>query len=319
MSGDEFEFIDWLRQRCPAPDARLAVGIGDDMAVIRRPDGLLLVASDMLLDGVHFDWRQHGPSLVGRKAIACSLSDCAAMAAVPSQAVVSVALNKSVDMADAKRLAEAMIETSEAYGCRIVGGDTTSWSGPTAIDVAMLAELPGRAQPILRSGAKCGDAIYVTGRLGGSILGKHLHFEPRIAEARRLAETGCVRAMIDISDGLAADLGHICRQSGCAAVLDENLLQEVISEDARRVADQSGKTALEHALHDGEDFELIVVGQSRGLEPFCDAGQLLRIGRMEVGHGVWLDRAGERIAVEPRGWRHEFGSDKQDQPGRSDG
>src|SRR5512137_2507981 len=147
MSADEFAFIDWLRQRTRPKDARVAIGIGDDMAAVRWPSGLVLITCDIRLDTVHFVWSEHGPELVGRKAIACSLSDCAAMAALPRAAVISVALNKNVTMEEAQRLAGSMIDTAKAFGCEIVGGDTTAWQGPTAIDVTMLGEVPDGRQP----------------------------------------------------------------------------------------------------------------------------------------------------------------------------
>lgn len=307
MSSDEFTFINWLRERTRPKDARVAIGIGDDMAAIRWPAGLVLITCDIRLDTVHFVWAEHGPELVGRKAIACSLSDCAAMAALPRAAVVSVALNKNVTMDEAKRLAGSMIDTARAYGCEIVGGDTTSWKGPTAIDVAMLGEVPDRTQPILRSGAKVGDAVYVTGKLGGSILGRHMTFEPRVQAAQELAATGCVHAMMDISDGLAADLGHICQESRCGAILDKALLEATIHEDAYRLSRQDNQPPLDHALHDGEDFELVLTGDARGLDPLVEKGQLLRIGTITADLGMRIREGDKTTDMPPQGWRHRFG------------
>jgi thiamine-monophosphate kinase len=308
MSTDEFTFINWLRERTRPKDARVAIGIGDDMAAIRWPAGLVLITCDIRLDTVHFLWDEHGPALVGRKAIACSLSDCAAMAALPRAAVISVALNKNVTMDQAKRLAGSMIDTARAYGCEIVGGDTTSWKGPTAIDVAMLGEVPDKAQPILRSGAKPGDAVYVTGKLGGSILGRHMTFEPRVLVAQELAATGGVHAMMDISDGLAADLGHICEESRCGAILDKALLEAVIHDDAYRLSRQDNKPALDHALHDGEDFELVLTGDARTLDPWAGNGQLLRIGTITMELGMRIGEGSTLAAMPPQGWRHTFGA-----------
>lgn len=309
MSADEFAFIDWLRQRTRPKDARVAISIGDDMAAVRWPSGLVLVTCDIRLDTVHFVWAEHGPELVGRKAIACSLSDCAAMAALPRAAVISVALNKGVGMAEAQRLAGAMIDTAKAYGCEIVGGDTTAWGGPTAIDVTMLGEVPEGRQPIPRSGAKVGDSIYVTGKLGGSILGRHMTFEPRVQLAQELAATGSVHAMIDISDGLAGDLGHICEESRCGAVLEKELLEAVVHEDAQRLSERDGVLSLEHALHDGEDFELLVVGDERGLGPLAGAEKLLRVGRITEGGGMRIVADGQETALAAKGWRHRFGTE----------
>lgn len=307
MTSDEFTFINWLRQRTRPTDARIAIGIGDDMAAIRWSSDLVLITCDIRLDTVHFVWSEHGPELVGRKAIACSLSDCAAMAALPRAAVISVALNQGVTMDEAKRLAASMIDTAQGFGCRIVGGDTTSWKGPTAIDVAMLGEMPGRGQPILRSGARPGDAVYVTGRLGGSILGRHMTFTPRVREAQDLAATGAVHAMMDISDGLAADLGHICDQSGCGAILERDLLETVIHDDARRLAGQDNQPPLDHALHDGEDFELVLAGDPRGLEPLVEQGRLLRVGTITAEPGMHIREGQTLTPMAPKGWSHKFG------------
>ncbi len=307
MSTDEFALINWLRQQTRPADARVAIPIGDDMAGIRWAGEMVLVTCDIRLDTVHFVWAEHGPEKVGRKAVACSLSDCAAMAALPRAAVVSVALSQDVTMDEVQRLAASMIATARAYGCEIVGGDTTSWKGPTAIDVTMLGEVPTGSQPILRSGARPGDAVYVTGKLGGSILGRHLTFEPRVRLARDLAATGCVHAMQDISDGLVSDLGHICQQSGCGAVLDKALLETTIHDDARRLSSQDNRPPLEHALHDGEDFELVLAGECRGLDPLVKEGILLPVGEIVAEAGMRM-REGEAITeIVGQGWRHQFG------------
>jgi thiamine-monophosphate kinase len=278
------------------------------MAAVRWTSGLVLITCDIRLDSVHFVWSEHGPELVGRKAIACSLSDCAAMAALPRAAVISVALNKNVSMEEAQRLAGSMIDTAKAFGCEIVGGDTTAWKGPTVIDVTILGEMPDGRQPIPRSGAKSGDAIYVTGKLGGSILGRHMTFEPRVQLAQELAGTGSVHAMIDISDGLAGDLGHICEESGCGAVLEKALLEATIHDDARRLSQQDNVAPLDHALHDGEDFELVVVGDARGLDPLTQTGQLLRIGRITQAGGMRVHDGQQEQPMLPAGWRHSFGA-----------
>jgi thiamine-monophosphate kinase len=307
--SDEFALINWLRDRARSKDARVAIGIGDDMAAVRWPSGLVLITCDIRLDTVHFVWSEHGPELVGRKAIACSLSDCAAMAALPRAAVISVALNKNVSMEEAQRLAGSMIDTAKAFGCEIVGGDTTAWNGPTVIDVTMLGEVPDNRQPIPRSGARPGDTIYVTGKLGGSILGRHMTFEPRVQLAQELAATGSVHAMIDISDGLAGDLGHICEESKCGAVLEKGLLERAIHDDAYRLSTQDNVSALEHALHDGEDFELVVVGDERGLGPLAETGKVLRVGRITEDGGMQMLADGQEKALSPAGWRHRFGAE----------
>src|SRR5947199_2003077 len=216
--GGEFAYIDWLRQRTPA-DPRVLLGPGDDAAALRfTPGATCLVTTDMLLDGSCFRLAEAGPRRVGRKAMAVNLSDIAAMAGRPVAAVVSVGLPRRGGRALAEELYTGLREVADAFDTAIVGGDTNSWDGPLVISVTLLGEASGRG-PVRRSGARPGDWLMVTGPLGGSIRGNHLDFTPRVREARRLHEVAELHAMIDVSDGLAADLGHLCAESGCGAVL----------------------------------------------------------------------------------------------------
>ena len=233
----EFGLIHWIRQQSMSDIKGVCVGIGDDMAVMEVGGEKILLTCDMLLEGVHFilEGRMaervgHRPTLqdrpatleqVGYKAMACSLSDCAAMAALPFCAVVSVALPNSLTMNDAQKLHQGLQQAAQKFNCPIVGGDTTSWDKPLAINVSMLAKA-GTIEPVLRSGAKAGDAILVTGELGGSLTGKHLEFTPRVKEARILVKMVDLHAMIDISDGLAQDLNHICTESNVGAIINQN-------------------------------------------------------------------------------------------------
>ena len=214
----EFELIAWIRQNSVFDDTGIQTGIGDDMAVMEIGGEKILVTCDMLLEGVHFDLNLATLEQIGYKAMACSLSDCAAMAALPFCAVVSVALPNPLTMTDAKLLHKGLQQAAQTYDCPIVGGDTTSWDNPLAINVSMLAKAAG-VEPILRSGAQVGDAIWVTGVLGGSLAGKHLQFTPRVREARTLAGMVDLHAMIDVSDGLSQDLNHICTESGVGAMI----------------------------------------------------------------------------------------------------
>src|SRR5205823_2681084 len=213
--------------------------------------GAHLITTDMLLEGSCFRLAEAGPRRVGRKAMAVNLSDIAAMAGEPLFAVVSVGLPRQGGRALAEELYLGLREMADAFDTAIVGGDTNSWDGPLAISVTLHGRATGRG-PVLRRGAKPGDLAFVTGPLGGSILGHHLDFTPRVREALALHRAAELRAMIDISDGLAADAWHVCRESGCGLVLRGEAIP--ITEDACRLND--GRTPLEHALTDGEDFEL---------------------------------------------------------------
>jgi len=281
------------------------IGIGDDCAAIRVGDQDLLITTDMLLDGTHFDSVHHAPEQIGRKAMACSLSDLAAMAARPSGAVVAVGLTEGRGIDYAKRMFEGMRQVADRFGCPVVGGDTTSWSNPAAVCVTMFGACPEGRSPIRRGGAKPGDVIYVSGPLGGSILGHHLTFEPRIDLACRLAERCQVHAMMDISDGLAIDLSRICEASGVGAVLDETGLSAATSGAARKLSKADGIELLQHVLNDGEDFELLVTMPGEAL-PEDLSVCLIRVGRI-VESGLHLRRRdGTESPLRPGGYEHRL-------------
>lgn len=279
------------------------MGIGDDMAVLESSSDRFLISCDMLLDGVHFDSTSHSPREIGRKAIACSLSDCAAMAVRPLAATVGVAFPSRMASADIEGLYRGMWAIAAEYDLAIVGGDTTRWTYPLAIDVAITAEPFSGLHPVTRSGARRDDLLFVTGKLGGSLLGHHLKFTPRVAESQMLAERlgDGLHAMIDISDGLTLDLWRLCQASNVGATLEEEWLLKVISDDARRAAKADGKTELEHGLGDGEDYELLfAVGGETTLEGISAH----RVGRVTAS-GLQLARTDQRIeTLRPMGYVH---------------
>jgi thiamine-monophosphate kinase len=295
MAG-EFDFIEWVRGQQKA-SALIQLAAGDDMAVMKWPaDDLLLVGVDQVLDGVHFDSAVHAPRLIGRKVMNRNLSDCAAMGCWPATAVATVALPASSGMEYAKELYRGLRDAADPFGCEIVGGDTGSWSGKLVVTVTILGQSSG-IKPVTRGGARPGDAIYVTGPLGGSILGRHMTFTPRVLLGRSLAGTGTASAMIDLSDGLSRDLPHICRESNVAAVVEAVLVP--VHEDAIEMR-RDGHSPLEHALHDGEDYELLFTSADQSLSfPPCQ-----RIGRIITGQGVWIETATQCEPLEPKGWEH---------------
>lgn len=253
MTGiGEFGLIDWIRRRT-VTGPRVRVGIGDDCAVLgARTDWL--VTTDMLMDGRHFVLERDGGEAVGVKAMGVNLSDIAAMAGRPVAAVVAVALPRAAAVDTARALDAGLRHVADRYQVALVGGDTNAWDGPLVIAVTVLGEPTSRGA-VLRSGARPGDVVFVTGPLGGSLLGRHLRPEPRIAEAIALHACAPLHALIDISDGLASDLGHILDESGgLGALLEAGAIP--IHDDALSHARQDGRTPLDHALSDGEDFEL---------------------------------------------------------------
>jgi thiamine-monophosphate kinase len=301
----EFEFLDWLSGRLKA-HPRLRLGPGDDAALLRLSESRdCVVTVDMISDGVDFDLAAVDPRRVGRKALAVNLSDLAAMAARPIGAVVALALPRPSALPLAIELYQGLLPLAERYDLAIAGGDLQTWEGPLVISVTLLGE-PTPRGPLLRSTARPGDAIVVTGDFGGSILGKHLDFEPRVEEALLLHQRYDLHAGMDVSDGLSLDLARLCRASGCGAVLD---LESVpISAAARQLAEKSGQTPLEHALSDGEDFELLLAvpeAEARRMVAEHPLAIPLRvIGRFTADPGLLArDERGERpLAV--RGYEH---------------
>jgi thiamine-monophosphate kinase len=301
----EFAYINWLRKRTPN-DPRVLLGPGDDTAALRLSPGVpCLVTTDMLLDGSCFILAEAGPRRVGRKAMAANLSDIAAMAGRPVAAVVSVGLPHQGGKALAEELYLGLRDVADAFDTALVGGDTNSWNGRLVISVTVLGEATGKG-PVRRGGARPGDWLLVTGLLGGSILGKHLDFTPRVREALRLHELVDLHAMIDISDGLAADVGHICEESGCGAVLRAESIP--IADAASKMTD--GQTPLDHALGDGEDFELVFAVTGEDGRRLLTTQPIPGITLHHIGEcvdsGSWLEERGQRRPLPPRGFVHEW-------------
>ncbi len=302
----ELDFVAWLTEQ-QSVNGRVRLSIGDDMAVILPDDGLSLLSSDMLLDGVHFDTAIHRPEEIGRKALACCLSDCAAMAVNPIAATVSLALPKACELSWVKRLFTGMMEMASSYDVAIVGGDTTSWDGKLAIDVCVSAQPWPSVAPVTRFGAVAGDKLYVTGKLGGSLLGRHMTFTPRIRAARQIAESlgANLHAMMDISDGLSLDCWRLCRTSGVGCVLDERLLDSIVHDDAMRASESDGRTTFEHALNDGEDFELLIAAKIDNLDELVGL-PMMAVGEVtESSFGLTIKHVdGSLQTLKPKGFVH---------------
>jgi thiamine-monophosphate kinase len=280
----------------------VVVGAGDDCAVLDAgiPDRLLLFKTDAVVEGVHFK-PETAPEKIGHKALGRCLSDIAAMAGTPTAALVTIGLPGIFKLDFVEAIYAGLNELARRHQVAVVGGETTTNPGGIFISIALLGWVP-RGKGVLRSGAEVGDAIFVTGELGGSLAGRHLDFEPRLAEARWLAQHFSLHAMLDVSDGLAGDLRHILTASRVGAELLASAIP--ISREARRAAKagSAAKPPLVAALSDGEDFELLFTVASRDAVPVLDAWKkqfpglaLTCIGKIKAGEGITLrDKQGVR-------------------------
>lgn len=299
----EFELIRAIRAATPLDRLRgdgtgVVVGIGDDCAVLRtdadaRDD--LLLKTDMLVEGEH--WTEAAaPEEVGWKALAVNLSDVAAMGGRPLHAVLAIALRPDQTGEFADRFVAGLLDCAARYDCVLVGGDTNATAGPAVVSVAMTGCVP-RGRAVLRSGAWPGDAVLVTGALGGSLRGRHLDVRPRLVEAAALVKRGEVHAMIDVSDGFSSDLGHVLDASGVGAEVWARKLP--VHDDAIAAAREDGRTPIEHALHDGEDFELVFTAPAERITALVAHG----LAGTPVAHVGWITAAREYVLVDPDGAR----------------
>jgi thiamine-monophosphate kinase len=310
-------------------------GIGDDAAVLApTPGSVLLATTDLVVEDVHFRRASASPRDIGWKAMAVNLSDIAAMGGIPRWALVALALPASAAVEDVEACYAGMREAAAPHGVAIVGGDTSSSPGGWVINVTLLGEHGGT--PRLRSMARPGDAIAVTGTLGRSAAGladlgrapgsvpglgasaaaelRAVHLRPtaRVAEGAWLGAHPAVHALMDCSDGLATDLGHICRESGVAAriALDRLPISPAVLEAGRVL----GGDPIAWATGGGEDYELLLtceVGAASALvEGLRDATgtSLTVIGEIDRGAPgvVWIDASGTAVAV-PAGYEHFHG------------
>ncbi len=275
-------------------DASVIKGIGDDCAVLKfSPEKYLLFTCDMIVEGVDFTLRDDRV-LVGRKALAICVSDIAACGGVPRHALVTLGIPPKTKVAVIDQIYKGLNLIAKEFKVNIVGGDISK-APKLAIDVSLLGEV-AKKKLVLRSGAKPGDIIFVTGSFGGSIKGKHLIFTPRLKEARYLTDNFKVNAMIDVSDGLLQDLGHILSESKTGAVIYEDLIPVSPWADG-----------LKSALSDGEDFELLFTAS---LE---NARRLKRTGRAFIPIGEvtaekcgvsLLDKNGKLKKIKLKGFSH---------------
>ena len=298
---NEFELIALLTKSLPTNES-VVVGPGDDCAVLEcgDPSRQLLFKTDAVVEGIHFS-NETPPEKIGRKALARCLSDVAAMAGTPNAALVTIALPNKFSPEFVEQVYVGINALAEQYGVAIVGGETTTNPERVLISISLMGFVP-RGKAVMRSTAKVGDAIFVTGELGGSLAGKHLDFSPRLAEAFWLAENFSIHAMMDLSDGLAGDLPHILRASGVGAELLKSAvpISRAAKDNAKR--GDAAKPAFVAALTDGEDFELLFTVASKSAVSVVDAWKkkfpdvkLSCIGKIIAGEGIRLrDKTGIR-------------------------
>jgi thiamine-monophosphate kinase len=306
-----------IRGRNGRPNRAVLTGIGDDCAVLRPLAGRdLLVTTDFTLEGIHFrrDW--HPPESVGHRCLARGLSDIAAMGGEPVAVFLSLALPRDLRQAWVGRFARSLIRLAEKHGATVAGGDTAESPDGILADIIVVGSVP-KDKAILRSGAKAGDRIYVSGELGGSAAAvvkmrggggkvkprdyvRHFYPEPRIDLGRVLREKNLASAMIDTSDGLSTDLAHICEESGVGAEIDSSLIPRAhVGKPAREVD-------LDLALHGGEDYELLFTASQEKRIPRHIAGvDITQIGRITRTRGIFVRNSkGVGNEMHPRGWEH---------------
>ena len=315
MPLTEKSLIAGIRSRAHGARA-VALGIGDDCAVLRVPSGHeILVTTDFSLEGVHFRTEWHPPEIIGHRCLARGLSDIASMGGQPLAAFLSLALPPGTPKSWIDRFLKGLLKLADNFHVSLAGGDTAESRKGILADIAVVGSV-AKNKAIRRSGAKAGDRIFVTGELGGSAatlnllfsgrplqpkeFPQHFHPVPRIEIGRLLREHRMASAMIDISDGLSTDLAHICEESGVGAeIIAEAIPLSSIGRPLRPVD-------LKFALHGGDDYELLFTVPRAKKIPRRIAGvPLTQIGRITRGKEMLLvDERGIRRKLKPRGWQH---------------
>jgi thiamine-monophosphate kinase len=311
MPAKELELIQRIRWAAAQGRQKPGHGIGDDCAVLTIPRGHeILVTTDFTLEGVHFRREWHPADSVGHRCLARGLSDIAAMGGTPHSAFLSLALPHDLPQRWVDAFVRGLLKLAKRYSVTLAGGDTAQSPDGILADIIVVGAIPtGKA--ILRSGARAGDLIYVTGTLGASVAtlqalrgGKKLrpsdhprHFypDPRIAIGKFLREKELASAMIDTSDGLSTDLRHICDESGVGAVIEAAALPSAPGEEGQQ-----------YALHGGEDYELLFTAPPNCRIPGKIAGvTITRIGQITRGHQIKLQGPdGKSHPLPAAGWQH---------------
>ena len=327
----EFEFIERIAAAGLSRTGGVRRGIGDDCAVIScGRDRVRLITTDLMVESVHFEVGASDAGSLGHKLLAVNLSDIAAMGGEPREALVSLAVSPDFDVDYMERVYGGIHALASRFDVNVVGGDTTRSTGPLVINLTLTGEMD-QDRVCYRSGARPGDLIYVSGTLGDSaaglklatggdvglsaddrefLLDRHHRPEPRVALGQALAASGVVTAMLDLSDGLASDLRHICNQSRVSAVIRESEIP--VSAAFRRFCEFSDLETRHLSIAGGEDYELLFTaapGGNREIEALAAGSRIRRIGWIEAGDGrIHLeDVQGATTELKTRGFDHFSG------------
>ncbi|MEN3185173.1 MAG: thiamine-phosphate kinase [Atribacterota bacterium] len=324
----EFGIIGRLKTVFQPSQELVVAGIGDDCAVIEGPDGFFyLLTCDTQVEGVHF-LPDTDPYLLGKRVLAVNLSDIAAMGGIPVLGLLSFILRSSLSIEFWEKFMAGLREEAQAYQVDIVGGNLARSNGPLTFDVTLLGKVEKTRPLLLRSNARVGDAVLITGYLGESraglavasgnnpiekdryqpLLERFLAPTPRIEVGRLLGKMGERMALIDVSDGLIQDLSHVTEKSGVGAVLEASAIP--VSSLLRAWCNEKGENPLQFALQGGEDFELLFTVQAkcapdvvREIEQSCGVKAWI-IGEIVREKGIYLRKNGETVPVELVGWNH---------------
>jgi thiamine-monophosphate kinase len=327
----EAEIISRIRQRARATD-QVLIGIGDDAAVLKLGGTTDLIACcDLMVEGVHFRREWAEPRLIGRKALAVTLSDVAAMGGVARFAMTGIAMPHDLSPGFIEELLEGIFELADSSGVTIIGGDTSSSVDSLFIDTSVIGTCAS-GHAVTRKGAKAGNAIYVTGNLGASALGllllergfrlagspesdarkeammKHLAPEPRLKIGQAIGERGLATAMIDVSDGLSTDLWHVLDESDCGARVKADAIP--LAGCVRSLATSDSEIEpLRLALHGGEEYELLFTSSPEKHERVAELSKELgvpitMIGEIIADKGLRLERNGSLESILPSGYEH---------------
>lgn len=323
--------IEWIRKVAGSgPPAYVKTGIGDDCAVLRPSEGTLLLATtDTLIEGIHFTATTLSPEDLGWKALAVNLSDIASMAGTPRSALLTLGLRRETKARFVESFMKGFQSLAEETDVALVGGDTVESPSATVVTLTLLGEC-AEQRLITRCGAKQGDHIWITGPLGNAAAGLCLLLEkagvpavdypslvqahrrprPRLAMGRALGESGLVHAMIDLSDGIAKDLDHVCQESRTGALLTADTIP--LSPEMVRLAAQTGQDPLEWALSGGEDYELLFTASPAddssviALAEKVAGVSAAKIGAIVQGSGIRIKKGDNAQSLPPGGYRHFF-------------